>query len=553
MVDVPKPSIPTYRLMSVPARLFVLGIVGFFVWWWRPLFHPIIYRIVYSPGALLALGIPIAVGVLLFVLPPFKSMENSASFKGTIVGVVFVVGLVVAILVGGAGAVVEERTLAQQTMSDADEIDEFPAINEDNARIVPRTVADVQTRSSVSYRQHRLGESDIARMEDGTLAWSYSIEPDGFRNSMYEKQRGVLLSDMTTMENREMRAYDDTDFERGKGMWYQPGEGHRGIEWNLQKQDYWVQYYDDPVEFVHDGTPYLYFPKTGHEWHWFSESLVPHTTPTWEGGALVHPDGTVEHLSSEETQSHEVLAGQRLYPLHNTEREVSSLGYRNGIVNQMAVVGAHDEEIEVAAVPSGTGNSQPFVIDLADERMSYVMAMEPYGEDTRGLDEVWMVDSRTGDARYYGTEEETLLGPERAMGLIRGADTRTDWNHGEDSGQFEVVEPVPVVVDGELWWHAKVVPTDNTDVTRNSFVSAHTGEVVEFENTEAMYEFLAGKSLDDIDEGETATREPADDEEGVAYYIVITDADGNVVERLAVEPGQEVTIEQDTESDNSNE
>ncbi|PSP27049.1 hypothetical protein BRC65_08045 [Halobacteriales archaeon QH_2_65_14] len=78
-------------------------------------------------------------------------------------------------------------------------------MNEENARIAPRPVADVQTRGSVSYRRYRLGTSDIARMEDGRLAWSYPIQPDGLRNKLFEHQQGVFVTDMTRMEDREIR------------------------------------------------------------------------------------------------------------------------------------------------------------------------------------------------------------------------------------------------------------------------------------------------------------------------------------------------------------
>jgi|APHM01.1.fsa_nt_gi hypothetical protein len=125
--------------------------------------------------------------------------------------------------------------------------------------------------------------------------------------------------------------------------------------------------------------------------------------------------------------------------------------------------------------------------------MSYVMAMEPNGRNTRGLDEVWFFNAETGESQFFGTGDDTLLGPQRAMGIVRSEDTRTDWVAGSQSGQFQVVEPVPVVIDGELWWHSKVVPVDQTDVTRNVFVSASGGTAVELSKTTAVVEFMTGK------------------------------------------------------------
>lgn len=527
-------SLPRHLAKRIAVLLAVCGVV----YLWRPLFHGILYPLFYSPTSIIVVGTTLLVATGLWLAPPLNTagrqvdggslslfFSDSAITKlgmiGTVFGIVVVVGLIYSVPAG----MVAERTLADRTMAESEQIDGLPAINEANPRIVPRAVADVQTRGSISYRTHRLGPSDIARMEDGTLAWSYAIEPDGFRNKLLSNQRGVLLSDMTRMENRSITAFDDQQFAVGEGMYL-----HRNSNWNLKKTDYLTRYHDDAVEFTHNGTAYMYYSKTGHEWQL---TPIPHTVPVWDGGALIEPDGTITHLTPEEAQTNEILDGQRLYPLYNTERKMESLRYRNGIINQLSVVGQHEGQIEIAEMPSGAGNSQPFVVDLADEQMSYVTAMEPYGEDTRGLDEIFFVDATTGDTRYFASEGETLTGPERAMGIVRSADSQTGWGDN-----FVVVEPVPVFIDDELWWHSKVVPTDNTDISRNVFVSAASGDAVELHTTESVRAFLAGEDVD-----EDVETEPAPDSEGVDYYIVITDSDGEEIERVPVAPDEDPAVE----------
>ncbi len=527
-------------------RILGLLLLAVIVWIARPIFHGVIYNAVYSPGVLiLTLGLLIA-GLILLFTPP--DTENSVGHadpifrlqqKAAILGTVFVVLFIISAMYAIPASLVEQRSLAQDTMEDADILGEFPEVNEENARITPRAVADTQTRGSVSYRQHRLGDSDIARMSDGRLAWSYAIEPDPFRVQLTGNQRGVLLSDMTRMENREMQAFDDNHFRYGENMLL-----HRSADWNLKTSDYWSAYVDDPIEFVHDDSAYMAYTKTGHEWRL---SPIPHTVPVWNGVALVHEDGTIDHLSPEEAQQSEILAGQRLYPLDVAERQMSSLGYRNGIINQLSVVGSFEGVIEPATLPSGAGNDQPFVIDLAGEQMTYVMAMEPHGTSTAGLDEVWFVDATTGELSYYATGAESLRGPDRAMGIARGTDTQTSW--GPD-GDALVVEPVPVSVDGQLWWHSKVVTPDQTDVVRNIFVNAHTDEAVILFDTEEVYEFIGGTDVDDLDSaeaidetGDEIDTEPAPDDDAVDYYIVIYDEDGQEIDRIPIEPGQDVAFE----------
>ena len=552
------------RSLAVHAatRLLVLGVVLVLVYLTRPLWHGFLYGVLYSPGLAVFGGGSILAALVLWFIPPFDTggaasrslwrvlrdadgpvdvllnLQGSSGRKLRLFVSAVAVLAVLSVLVSVPAGQFEQRTLAEETMEESIEVEEFPQANPENPRVVPRQVADITTRGSVSYRQHRLGTSDIARMEDGSLAWSYAIQPDSFRNTLIENQRGVLVTDMTRMDDRQIDVYEE-DFTYGEGMLLT-----RSADWNLKTTDYLTKYDDDAVEFSHDGRPYMYYPKTGHEWHL---TPFPHTTPTWDGGALVYPDGRIDHLSPEEARNEPILDGQRLYPLTLTRDEMGSLGYRNGIINQLPVVGAHEGQIEEARLPAGADNNQPFVIDLEGERMSYVTAMEPFGQDTRGLDEVWFADAETGEYTFFGTDDETLTGPERAMGIARSADSRTNW--GQD---FVVTEPVPVTVDGDLWWHLKVTPTDFTDVTRNVFVNADSGRTIEIRDDAAVRSFIAGtvaeEDLEPIDEGEGA------EDTDAIYFVIVTDEDGEVIERIPVEPGQETTIvEPDDERTQDNE
>jgi hypothetical protein len=87
-------------------------------------------------------------------------------------------------------------------------------------------------------------------------------------------------------------------------------------------------------------------------------------------------------------------------------------------------------------------------------------------------------------------------------------------------------------------------------VTRNVFVNADTSRTVEITEDEAVRSFVRGNvSVDDL--------EPVDGEDGdggdgetdgdggdrdVVYYVLVTDENGTVVDRIPVERGQETTI-----------
>lgn len=530
-------------LALTAAKVAFLAVLAGVVYYWRPLFHGFAYAIRYNPPVTIALGTTIVVGVLVFLAPPLD--ENSVETKTTAVGSWFVIVLVIGVCVAFAGSFVGDKEHATQTMERSDAVETLPEMDADNPRITPRVVADKQTRGSVSYRKYQLGTSDIVRGDNGSLVWSYAAEPEGLRNSIVEEQDGVVTAELTTMSDRDIRTVR-TDMKYGEGMTVGSTNDslieNRNVRWKILKGDYWVKHYDDARPFINDGEPYLYYPKTGHDVDWLP---LPHRTVTWEGGALVHANGTIEHLSPEEARNHEVLEGQPLFPYYNTEERLTDIGYRNGIINAMI---EHEDQVERADVPDGAGNSQPFVIDIEDGPISYSTAMEPYGEDTRALDEVWFTNSRTGNFTVYSSGSENLIGPERAMGIARGTDTQTGWASNSEGGNFRAVEPIPVVIDGELWWHIKVVPISGTDVTRNILVhaSADDGRTAELRSTDEVTSFLDGENVSDVATNESdnaAGGETAPGGDDTAYVVVVRNEDGEVIDTIPIEDGESVSVE----------
>lgn len=444
---------------------------------------------------------------------------------------------------------VQDREIAEAAMDRVDETDTLPQINADNPRIVPRMVDQQQATGTVGYQQHKLGQSDIARGPDGSLTWSYPIVPDGLRNTIFEPQRGVFLSDMTTIDNRTRTAYDvqpEQNFKPGQGLFF-----HQSANWNLLKNGYWTQYNDDPVEFIGpNGDAYMAYPQTGHEWNIefaFGVIPMPYTQPVWDGVTLIDTDGDITQYSPSEARDEPVLAGQRLYPFDVMNKYISRLGYRDGIINQYPIVGAHENEIELADMPSGAGNSQPFLVDFEERGFGYVATFEPFGENTRGLSELWIADGRTGEFERVQIPEGTdVFGPERAVGLVTSEDTRTNWD------RFDVVEPVPVFIDGTLYWQTKVVPNSNRAIARNVFVNAEDGTAIEIQTTDEITQFLAGEQrLDEFDQINNGTQEDnrSDSDTGSTgdeTIIVIRDANGNVVDEIVLDNGTTIEISRNT-------
>ncbi|ESS05001.1 MAG: hypothetical protein A07HR67_00351, partial [uncultured archaeon A07HR67] len=67
--------------------------------------------------------------------------------------------------------------------------------------------------------------------------------------------------------------------------------------------------------------------------------------------------------------------------------------------------------------------------------------------------------------------------------------------------------------------------------------NADTSRTVEIRDDEAVRSFVRGEVTED-------DLAPVDDEEqtDAIYYVLVTNADGEVIERIPVEPGQDTTI-----------
>jgi hypothetical protein len=253
--------------------------------------------------------------------------------------------------------------------------------------------------------------------------------------------------------------------------------------------------YEDPFMVVHEDSQYIAVPYTKPEFHWLP---LPYTTPEWGGVVLIDSDGEITDLSPAEAREHPVLKDQKLYPFDLAREKVAATKYRNGIVNTFT---SHEDEIEVAPVP-GEDNDQPFLV-FTEGGPEYVVAVEPYGQ-AQGLKEVWTVDGRTGEYEVY-RPDQSLFGARKATDYVRQAARTTDWN------RFTPSEPIPVVIDDQLYWEVRVVPEDSSGIAYIAFVNARSTDVHEVSTTEEVTAFLEGERVrtgqggDDVTDGRAPT------------------------------------------------
>ncbi|AZH27203.1 ABC transporter permease [Haloplanus aerogenes] len=474
-------------------------------WYFRPWLHTTVYGVYTTPVIPLAAAIGLVLaGVARRYLGPFVS--------GQIGVFVFIVVLVASVSVTGLLAGEE---LGKATMESVGTASSLSETDPGKPRVVTKAVASRYASNTLNFPQYRIEGGDIT-VRDGTPYWSYALAPDGAFNYYTKRQHGTVLVDMTR-QNAEV----DTvvgDLKKGVGPAF-----YNNYRFAMFKQANYLVAYDDPFMVVHEGDQHIAVPYTKPEFHWFP---LPYTTPEWGGVVLIDSDGRIEDLSPTEAREHPVLQDQKLYPFELTRQKVAATKYRNGIVNTFT---SHEDEIEVAPVP-GEGNDQPFLV-FTEDGPEYVVAVEPYGQ-AQGLKEVWTVDARTGEYEIY-TPSRSLFGARKATDYVRQAARTTDWN------RFRPSEPIPVVVDGQLYWQVRVVPSDSSGIAYTAFVNARSTDVHEVSTTAEVAAFLRG---DPVATGRDD--EPAPGDRTPTIVVQRVAPNGTVIETLEVYGNETVRVVQ---------
>jgi putative effector of murein hydrolase LrgA (UPF0299 family) len=512
------------------AFLVVLLACLAFAWYARPWLQPLVYGLYTSPGFVL-------VGVLVLAVLAAISLGSGLPSRFTI-RAVLVAGFVLVLVVSTVGGWYAGATLSAETMAGAQRSATLEESDPTSPRIVTRAVADRYASNTLQTPRYRVTGGDIT-VYNGTPYWSYALAPDGVRNRYTLDQNGTVLVDMTE-QNADVDARP-ADIDAGIGTaWY------NNYDWTLKKRGEYLANYHDPFMVIDPSTDeqYVAVPYTTPEFHWLP---VPYTTPEWGGVALLDSNGSIEMLSPNEARAHPALREQKLYPFSLARKKVAATKYRNGILNTFSVIGSHRGEIELAEVP-GEGTDQPFFV-LSAKGPRYVVAVEPYGE-AQGLREVWNVNPRTGSYERY-VPNESLVGARKATDFVRqDADlSRLSW------GSFTPAEPVPAVVDGQLYWEVRIVPNDGSGVSYVAFVNARNTDVRAFSTTAGVERFLRSNEsvtgtvgTNASEGGDTAnaggpsrTAAPADGS-GEGIVVQRVNENGTVVETVVIGPNESVRI-----------
>ena len=131
-------------------------------------------------------------------------------------------------------------------------------------------------------------------------------------------------------------------------------------------------------------------------------------------------------------------------------------------------------------------NQQPYLIDFGrDLGPQWVTVAEPYGR-AFAASAIFLTDAVTGRVRVWRVPRgQSLSGNRRALQAVRAVSIPgVDFGQGAGgAGNFRVVEPRPVFVDGRLRYLASIIPISANAVSKTVVVDAESNKLVEvFDN-----------------------------------------------------------------------
>lgn len=417
-----------------------------------------------------------------------------------------IMGLFIGPIVGGIYA---HSDMSDQIEQNAVNVDTLPNTSQDSVRVLPRSVADQYSESSMQKPQYKITNSDITEV-NGEYVWSYGIVPDNLVVALQGNQIGAMYTNMEGVE-KNVTIDDNAIFKNGRGQMWFDSYTYQSVLSTPLKYHNWKTTFNTK----HNEESYIVHSTTTHNWKFRLFPIPqPYAVPEHGSVEVMNTDGNIDSLSPDEAQEQEYLKGENFYPYHLTMFKIESTKYENGYFNKLFT---KKGVLNTADLPEG-GNSWPITVPTQDgnsTELKYFVAAGPAGSGS-GVFEVWVFDGQTGDPQYQ-SYNNSQTGPGKAVKFV------SQEPQVNRLSSAKVVAPVPIVNDGNLYWHTKVVPESDTGIIYTAFVNAQTGEVTLVEGTEQVYAFLTEEEVDSIQDDENETRS-----DSTRVTVVITDKNGEI-------------------------
>lgn len=508
---------------------FVLLLVALFVGLFFPTFQTIGYVLLVQIPAIWWWAIIGMVGTGIAYSTGHKTAATA------VIGLALVMMLIVAPIASGIYA--QQDIVNNQEFAQTDSLDDTST---EHVRVLPQNVADTYAESANQLPKYQTGNSDIA-YHDGNYTWAYPIVADRLFVSWRGTQWGAFYVGMEQTDRSVSR--NEQSMQNGLGQLFIDS-----FSWQTNAARYDVRHKPGTTfVFEHEGEQYIAKSYVRHEWKFrFAPIPQPYTVPKYGGTLVMDSDGNIEDLSPEEVQQSEKLRGQNTYPYDLARFRMTSMQLRNGVLNKWFV---GDGVPKIADTGSQSDNSQPFAVPVDGEHgpeLEYYIAATPAGSGD-GIYQVYQIDGQSGSIEYVQFDD-TRAGPSKAAGYTRSQNREPTWAIDTDEGSTQITEPIPLMIDDNLFWHMRVTPTDGSQISYTTFVDAQTGDVYRAESTAAIMSFIESEGT--VAESNETDTGPSQDESEPAVTVHVI-SDGEVDRTIEVDQNESIRIDPNTGGSNA--
>ncbi|MEK7649836.1 MAG: hypothetical protein AAB367_02675 [Patescibacteria group bacterium] len=452
--------------MKHPKRWIGIIAILIVVWFLRPLFHPFVMIFVVSPlRAVLIAAFLYAVWWLVVRsgLRVEQRGENNYVLKAP-PGRGKMIGLYVAVLIGLAVLVLVEQEIRYKITAGNIEYEKRTDVPQfEPIRLTPKAVAQRYAEDTFQNPQEHLGDSQIV-LVDGVLKRVMPRLPDGVFLYFLNKLSGFVTVDVDTLDRKV--GIENAEFKYSEGIGLVDN-----LYYQLSLKRYFVTYSDEPTYLkTPDNQWVAAVPYMGYKGFVFR-------MPYWAGVMVVHQDGTIEDFSPEAAAEVPYLKGNRIHPKEIVNFYAHAYAYRGGLLNKWFL---HKNQTEVVSLP---GNENIFHVPTHEGFKQLVVA-EPYGR-SYGIYKIFIFDATTGEREIIEYDETSqLTGPVAAADYIKKEFPTYDWN------VFNLSEPRPIKVGGDLHWLLSIVPRDNAGIASTVLLNTRTNAVINTKTEGDLKAFL---------------------------------------------------------------
>lgn len=478
-----RPSIPWGKIFGI-----VIGLVFAFVifWVWRPAWHWLFFAFIYKYWFIL-LVYGILIGFMIFWgIKCANGDVNTglAVFIWILVSCIFIFWIVLSCMGPAIAKTKIIRSLEYQEINQAPETTKI--------RYLPLEVAGRLASSRQEDPFFVVG--DVEPLEIGeNFLWIAPKIPNGTINSFKSQMNGFMIID-----DSEKVTPTEQEFRFGEYM-----RTADGIFWRFDLKHYFADY-SNPNN---DPPYYLWSEGSGKDSKFLG--ICPYITyyfdfpfmiPQWGGVMVFHDDGNIEDLTPKEAINDPRFKDQRLFPEEMAKIYAEAWAYKNGLTNAWW---RHKEQTEIPHLEHSV-NQMPYYLPTEEGPM-WMTAAEPYGKSNNAVYKMFWVDAHNGQLKVQNIPEGiNLTGPEVGAIFVKSSLQLYWYEEGSDStsGTYILVEPRPIIRQGELWWMYTVTTKQSIGVSMTVLLRAADNQVIIVDSKEELNEWLAGKEISpQIEEG----------------------------------------------------